>query len=231
MPLEALLLDAGNTVVFLAMDVVAEIARAEGVAVEGLALARAEGAAKRRYESRLVEGGSHEQGWGLYFVALFAEVGVSEATTQRILLPALTKEHRRFNLWRRVPPDVPAAITRAKAAGLKVGIVSNSEGRLPELFEAIGLARAFDVVVDSAIEGVRKPDPRIFHAATTRLGVEPARAFYAGDLPSVDVDGARAAGLEAVLIDPLDFYPDYDAAPRYHSVAELVDALLEEAGP
>lgn len=227
MSLDALLLDAGNTVVFLAMPVVAEIARGAGIPVAGDALVRAEGAAKRRYEARLLDGGSHEEGWNLYFVALFAEVGIDEGTT-RALLPALTCEHERLNLWRRVPPDLPAAIDRAKAAGLRVGVISNSEGRLPELFDVLGLGDAFEVVVDSAIEGVRKPDPRLFHLATTRLGVDPGRALYAGDLPSVDVAGARAAGLKAALIDTLDFYPDFVDAPRYRSVADLVDALLEQ---
>jgi putative hydrolase of the HAD superfamily len=85
------------------------------------------------------------------------------------------------------------------------------------------------VVVDSHSEGLRKPDPVIFQRACGRIGVEPADCLYAGDLPDIDVDGARGAGLEAVLIDSFGIYPDYDAAPRYESVGELCSALLAAA--
>ena len=60
---------------------------------------------------------------------------------------------------------------------------------------------------------------------------EPSRALYAGDIPSVDVDGARAAGLRAALIDPLGFYPQHESSARFASVAELVDALASTGSP
>jgi FMN phosphatase YigB (HAD superfamily) len=49
---------------------------------------------------------------------------------------------------------------------------------------------------------VEKPDPRIFRLALERAGVGPDEAVYVGDLYSVDIRGARAAGIEAVLLDP-----------------------------
>jgi FMN phosphatase YigB (HAD superfamily) len=57
------------------------------------------------------------------------------------------------------------------------------------------------------------------------MQVGAADTMYAGDIPNVDVDGARAAGLDAVLIDTLSHYPDYTGAPRFVSVAALVEAL------
>jgi putative hydrolase of the HAD superfamily len=83
--------------------------------------------------------------------------------------------------------------------------------------------------VDSALEGVRKPDPEIFRRALARMGVSAERAIYAGDIPSVDVDGAHAAGMQAALIDPLDFYPDHTSSRRFASVAELVAWLASAA--
>jgi HAD superfamily hydrolase (TIGR01509 family) len=59
----------------------------------------------------------------------------------------------------------------------------------------------FDVVVDSATTGAAKPDPAIFRHALSRLGVAAGRALYVGDDPANDLDGARAAGIDAVLID------------------------------
>lgn len=222
--LTTLLLDAGNTVVFLDVHAVAAVAGAAAVPVDPVRLSVVEGAAKRRYEALLAAGGSHEHGWGLYLETLLVEAGVDAEVAPRLIGPLRTA-HDELNLWRRVPDDLPAALEAARAMGLRLGVVSNSEGRLPELFERVGLGDAFEVVVDSAHEGVRKPDPEIFRRATERMGIAPADALYAGDIPSVDVDGALGAGLEAALIDPLGFYPDHTRSPRHASVAELIEAI------
>ena len=219
--LAALLLDAGNTVVFLDTSAVAAVAAAHGVSVEAATLSAVEGAAKRRYEARLAEGASHESGWRLYLTTLLVEAGVDDARAEALIDP-LRAAHDELNLWRRVPADLPGALERARAMGLRLGVVSNSEGGLPALFSRVGLGDAFEIVVDSAHEGVRKPDPEIFHRALRRMGLSPAQALYAGDIPSVDVEGARAAGLDAALIDPLGFYPDH-IGPRFDSVAALVE--------
>ncbi|MCZ7677284.1 MAG: hypothetical protein M5U28_00275 [Sandaracinaceae bacterium] len=150
--LEALLLDAGNTVVFLDMDAVAAVARAEGVEVEAAQLLAVEGAAKRHYEAILAAGAPHETGWRLYLTTLLCEAGVPRDAAASLVDP-LRAAHDELNLWRRVPPELPAALDDARALGLRVAIVSNSEGRLPELFAHVGLGDAFELVVDSAHEG------------------------------------------------------------------------------
>jgi putative hydrolase of the HAD superfamily len=68
--------------------------------------------------------------------------------------------------------------------------------------EAAELLEFFEVVIDSALAGVEKPDPAIFHAALEALGVPARDALYVGDLYDVDVLGARAAGMDAVLFAP-----------------------------
>ena len=219
-----LLLDAGNTVVFLDHEALSEAARHAHLEVSANALARAEPMAKRRYEAAMKRGVSHEEGWTLHMQAIFEVAGLRESDA-RLASEAAREEHARFNLWRRVPDGLGAALDRALAAGIRVGIVSNSEGHLAELFERLGLSRYFEHVVDSALEGVRKPDPEIFRRALARFGVEARVALYAGDIPQVDVDGARAAGMEGVLIDPLGHYADYADAPRFPSVVELVRAF------
>jgi putative hydrolase of the HAD superfamily len=57
-------------------------------------------------------------------------------------------------------------------------------------------------VIDSALVGFEKPDPRIFATALTRTASDPARTVHVGDVYAADVLGARAAGLPAVLLDP-----------------------------
>jgi HAD superfamily hydrolase (TIGR01509 family) len=222
---EVLFLDAGNTVVFLDHQAISDVLRDEGVRVGADALRHAEGPAKRRYAAFLDAGGSHEDGWHHHMVALLSEAGIAHASVDA-LVRRLRAVHDDFNLWRRTPPGLVEAFDRARAAGIRLAIISNSEGKLDDLFARIGLAAYFEAVVDSALEGVRKPDPEIFHRALRRLGIPAAHAFYAGDIPEVDVAGAHAAGMPAALIDPFGFYPP-DAAPlRFDSVVQLIDAWV-----
>ncbi len=225
MELDLVLLDAGNTVVFLDHEAVADIVTSHGTVVDARVLAKVEGVAKRRYESLLRAGVSHEDGWGLYLRALLEEAGVEPEAARSMITP-LRRAHDAFNLWRRVPVDLRPALERLRALDFRVAIVSNSEGRLPELFERLGLGAAFETVVDSHFEGVRKPDPELFHRALSRLGVPADRAIYLGDIPGVDIDGAHAAGMKAVLVDALDFYPEHTSSPRVTSVAAWVEASV-----
>lgn len=218
------LLDAGNTIVFLDHDALAQAAPEGAGRVTGELLARTEPVAKKRYEAAMARGLSHEAGWELYVHTIFELAGLAHAQAHEAMLRA-RRMHDALNLWRKVPAELPAALERAQAKGLRFGIVSNSEGQLLALLQHVGLAHYFEHVVDSALEGVRKPDPEIFRRTLARMKVAPSEALYAGDIPHVDVDGARAAGLDAVLIDTLAHYPDYRDAPRYASVAELLEQL------
>jgi putative hydrolase of the HAD superfamily len=224
-PPEVLFLDAGNTVVFLDHQAVSDVLAEEGETVSAERLRHSEGPAKRRYAALLDGGGSHEDGWHQLMSALLSEAGLPDPRLGP-LVRRLRSVHDAFNLWRRVPPGLPTAFDRARASGMRLAVISNSEGKLDDLFERIGLAGHFEAVIDSALEGVRKPDPEIFHRALRRLRVPAHRAFYVGDIPEVDVAGAHAAGMPAALIDPFHFYPDYADAPRLDSVAQLVDTWL-----
>ncbi len=210
------LFDAGNTLVFLDHDVVADLA-----SVPSSAVRRAEGVAKRRYETKLREGSGHASGWDVFMTTLLEEAGAADPPSA---LHALKAEHARFNLWRRVPEGLLDALDRAAEAGVRMGVVSNSEGQLKRLFARVGLAGRFEVVIDSAIVGISKPDPRIFAVALEAMQVShPSEATYVGDIPSVDIDGARAAGLRAILVDELDFYPEQP--DRRRSIVALVQAI------
>lgn len=224
-PPPVLLLDAGNTVVFFDEDAAAEVLAREGVRLIPEILRASHGAAKRAYESFLKGGGTHDAGWMRYVAALLRTAGAPEPRIQP-LVHALRAEHDRTNLWRRVPVDVPSALERLRGGGVRLGIVSNSEGSIAELLEQVGLLPFFEVIIDSGCEGVSKPDPEIFRRALSRMNVSASEAMYVGDVPAVDVDGARAAGLGAVLVDAYDQYPDYREAPRIRSVAELATAWL-----
>jgi FMN phosphatase YigB (HAD superfamily) len=76
---------------------------------------------------------------------------------------------------------------------------------------------------------VEKPDPAIFALALERLGAPPDTAMYVGDVFSIDVLGARRAGLDAVLIDTLGRYPGAVDCARISRLADLLDLLPEHA--
>jgi len=222
---KALLLDAGNTLVFLDTEAIAQLLAHSGIIVAQSKLDQARKAANQHYASQLHAGGQHEDAWTAFMDRLLRSAALESAQIEQAL-PVLRTAHERFNLWRKVTPGAPAAIARLRALGIPVGVVSNSEGKLAELFDRVGLGDAFDLVVDSALEGVRKPDPEIFGRAAERLGLPPKACLYAGDIPEVDINGATAAGMPAVLIDPFELYPDYRLAPRCPSVVALIEALL-----
>jgi putative hydrolase of the HAD superfamily len=97
-------------------------------------------------------------------------------------------------------PEVAATLETARARGVRLVVVSNWDASLPETLERVGLAALLDGVLTSAQVGVRKPDPLIFHRALALAGVAPEEALHVGDSLVEDIDGARAAGLRAVLI-------------------------------
>jgi putative hydrolase of the HAD superfamily len=97
-------------------------------------------------------------------------------------------------------PEVAGTLARLRADGARLAVVSNWDVSLHDVLERTGLRRLVDAVVISAELGVAKPDPAIFYAALERLGADAAGAVHVGDSLDADVAGARAAGLEAVLV-------------------------------
>lgn len=120
--------------------------------------------------------------------------------------------------------DVPPVLDRLRDAGLTLGVVSNFEEWLERLLERLGVREYFEVRVISGVEGLEKPDPRIFELAMERAGVDAADSVYVGDNPEFDVDPALALGMFPVLIDRRDRYPEATVA-RIASLDELPDVL------
>jgi putative hydrolase of the HAD superfamily len=118
------------------------------------------------------------------------------------------------------------ALRRLRDAGMKTVVVSNSNGTIARLCTRLGLDAYLDVIIDSADEGVEKPDPRLFQIALERSGADPRATIHCGDLYEIDVMGARAAGLPVVLLDTADMYGHVDDCPRVRSLSAYVEALL-----
>ena len=112
---------------------------------------------------------------------------------------------------------------------MPIGIVSNAHGQIEETLRRSGVCQVGDgphtpvrCIVDSHAVGVAKPDPGIFDAALRHFdGVASNCVAYVGDSITMDVAGARAAGLHPILLDPYDDHAGADV-DRIRSVSELV---------
>jgi putative hydrolase of the HAD superfamily len=97
--------------------------------------------------------------------------------------------------------DALATLGALRAARLRLGIVSNFDGRLVDLLAGLGITPLVDAVVASSAHDAAKPDPRIFQTAARLLSAPPRDVVHVGDDVDLDVRGALAAGLRAILLD------------------------------
>lgn len=135
-------------------------------------------------------------GWWKRFLERLCE-HLEAPPPSRFAAAELFARFARADSWE-VYPDVRDTFAALRGQGLKLGVVSNWDPRLPELLKRLGLARELDALVYSSEVGVEKPDPRIFQEALRRLEVEPGMALHVGDGRLEDVEGAQAVGMRAL---------------------------------
>jgi len=123
--------------------------------------------------------------------------------------------------------DVLPSLERL-ARRFRLGVISNGNASV----EHVGLGHLIEHAVGAADVQVAKPDPDIYRHLAHRFDVEPGRMLYVGDHPEYDVEGARAAGYQAVWInrESVD-WPESLPAPA-HEIADLhqLETLLATAG-
>ncbi|SRR6266540_3120417 len=210
--LRAIIFDAGNTLLRMNYPVIAEHLAGRGRRVSVEEVEEAELRARVRLDPHLAPGASTESQSiaGYYLRFILDHLGISDEAE----IEGIDRWRREFNLpvglWNRADPEAPAALRRVKSAGLVTGVISNSNGSVRAILEETGLAAHLDFIIDSAVVGVEKPDPRIFQLGLLEGAVSPEEAVYVGDLYTVDVLGARGAGLDGVLLDPRGYWHPRD---------------------
>jgi putative hydrolase of the HAD superfamily len=229
--IRAVFLDVGNTVVGIDLERVVECLEALGVRTAPAELERAEARARPELSRRLAAGEERRRdGFLLYLELILARLPTPPRDVQggaARLAPLLREPGRADQLWSRALPGARAALERLRAMSLPVIAVSNSDGSATRSLERAGMLDAFDAVVDSHLVGVAKPDPAIFELARRHVRVPRERVVHVGDMLDVDVVGARAAGLRAVLLDP---FGDWVGAPCdcLRDVGAVAERLAEE---
>lgn len=131
------------------------------------------------------------------------------------------------NMWHAPDPASKEALAAFVADGVRIAIVSQADGTIARMLtearmcqEGDGPGVRVDAVLDSAVVGYDKPDPRFFLHALQAVGAEPTQAVHVGDTVPADVRGAQAAGILAVHYDP---YGDCDDPADHEHVKSLAD--------
>lgn len=106
----------------------------------------------------------------------------------------------RAEVWK-LYPEVPEVLQRLKEKKLILGIVSNWDSRLLSICEGMKLGKYFDFVLASALVGSSKPDSGIFQQALKLARVMPHEAVHIGDSVENDYQGAKRAGIHALLVN------------------------------
>ncbi len=223
MPLEAIFFDVGSTLVFPNLEATLAPLLERGVRPEQAQLFAAERRAKREMDALMMQSGRvDQQYWETYYRCVLEDLGIDDGP-----LPALVSAARTSANWTRVLPGTRATI-ESLGQHYKLGVISNSDGRVAKLLETCGLDDCFLKITDSGAVGHEKPDARIFQAALDSLDVAAEKSVYIGDIYSIDYVGARNAGLHAVLMDMCGAYAN-TASPRVESLQAL-ETTLQQLG-
>ncbi|MDP8922091.1 MAG: HAD family hydrolase [Chloroflexota bacterium] len=226
---QAVVLDVGGVLLVPHAEPLAAALAGLGVPVGPSSVVRAHYVGVRALDEAPTPGDAPSR----YLDAYTRALGVPDALLQR----ATSVLHHLWvgpspQLWRHPVPGSLDRLRRLAESGHQLAVVSNSDGTVEALLTAhricqIGAGAGVPVcaIVDSAIVGVAKPDPRIFHALAEQVGIIPERAVYVGDTVRYDVLGARAAGLHPLLFDPYDLCASHDDHAHVRSLDDVVDLL------
>ena len=207
-PIRAVFFDAGNTLLRMNYAVIAAELMGHGIRVTPEEVQRAEWRARVRLDdevlARFRPGASTESRASAdrYLRYVLEELDLADAATIDKVAEWRRTYNRPVGVWNTADPQAPDALALVWQAGLRAAVISNSNGSVRSILNSLGLTTHLDFVLDSAEVGVEKPDPRIFQLALAEARVAHGEAAYIGDLYSIDVRGARAAGMRAVLLDP-----------------------------
>ena len=226
---DAILLDVGGIFHLPDHDAIAGALSRSGFEPDRSLIDRAHYAGAARFVTDYVGDLDWQYFWGEYLDAYVDVLGVPDGI-RADALEHLASEFASAGIWTRVIDGAKEGLAALRATGARLGVVSNADGsvgarlRDQEVLQVgSGMGVQVECIIDSGEVGVQKPDPRIFRIALDAMGIEPDRAWYVGDMPGIDVVGARAAGLHPIVRDPFGFHDaaDYAAVRSLRDVATL----------
>jgi putative hydrolase of the HAD superfamily len=207
-PLRTVFFDLGDTLMYVHPDVPTlylETCRELGLEVEPEGVSAALHAGERHYREALRAGRSFESSitearafWQEYNQLILTELGAAGDTA--VMARTLAERFWSPPSWR-VFPEVHEVLGALQDAGLQLAVISNFTDALTAVCRTHVLDGYFDCLVASTVTGSQKPVVSIFREALRRTGAAPESSVHIGDNYVADVLGARAAGIDAVLVD------------------------------
>ncbi|HDS09198.1 MAG TPA: HAD family hydrolase [Firmicutes bacterium] len=223
--IKAIFFDAGNTLIFINFKIIKKILEDFNVKTSLSDLKESEMKWRTSLE-RDIEKLKHLKDQDIlpfYFSQILNYLKLNDDTVKSIVDEIISK-HRKKMLWSIFPSSVYKVIKDLRRKGYKIGIISNSDGRLVNQLKSLKVWDLFDLVIDSREVGVEKPDPEIFRLALKKLKVDPAETVYVGDIYSIDIKPAQKLGIKAILFDPGDNQSELHC-PRIRRIKEIFDYL------
>jgi HAD superfamily hydrolase (TIGR01662 family) len=156
-----------------------------------------------------------EEIWVAFTERIVLGMGGTQPASREVAVQLTSRwqQHENFELY----DDTAPVLHELRQRGLKIGLVSNSARDVRAFAEHHALP--IDAGISSFHHGKTKPHASIFRVVLELLAVEPENALMVGDTVEDDIEGARAIGMQAVLVDRLGLRPDF--APRIESLSDL----------
>jgi 2-haloalkanoic acid dehalogenase type II len=212
--LDVILFDAGGTLIDSVPPretVFSRILLSHGKKAEPERIASLLAKADGMFDSEFAkQGGENEYAlWSKYDDFILDELGFrgDRASLSKDLRAAWDEIMPKVESWVSYP-ETESVLGILKRRDFKLGVVSNATDLVRKVFDNLGLTKYFDFLVISDEVGVRKPSPKIFHIAMEMAGTSPGRSLFVGDKLATDVAGAKRVGMNAVLVDRVNAFPD-----------------------
>lgn len=231
--IETLFIDAGNTLISMDLEWFLKELEQCGLCSTVTDLMRAEASARPVVSSAIqkLKSTENKSTSVLYIRSILkrlpgAELITPEGTDEIVkhMLTAVSSNGQSQRLWNNILPGVPEALKILKDRGFRLSVVSNSDGSVQKILENLGLDHFFDEIFDSHIVGFEKPDPKIFTHALETCGAAAETTVHIGDLYHVDIEGAWAAGIGAVLLDPYGDWGGYEC-PKFQDLLSFAEKI------
>ena len=227
MKIEAVLFDAGGTLIHVDGR---RFCAAAGLPCLPEAFAAAEAAATGAVRSWILRHpvSTDAERMPVFLDRLLLALGMDVQQEREAAARRIAQEHARANLWSDAFPGARETLGALRERGYRLGVISNADGRVRRLLEEAGLATHLEIILDSAHVGLEKPDPRIFLAAAGGLQLLPSSCAFVGDVYEIDILGARAAGLRAILIGASPAPDPVERVETLRGLLELFPAITPQ---
>jgi REG-2-like HAD superfamily hydrolase len=228
--IEIVFFDAGETILHphpSFPELFAEVCGRRGIGVEAADVSRVQQKLAPHLVELADESGVREPSlspeaslkfWSHLYRRLLAEFGVHDESmvTEMYAVFSSASSYRLYD-------DVLPTLDRL-SRNHRLGLISNFEAWLEEMLVELEVGHLFEVSVISGIEGVEKPNPKIYERALEVAGVAPEAAVHIGDSPTMDIEPAASVGIRTILLDRWDRYPDAEGV-RVASLSEVPRAI------